>query len=321
MVEREKEVFSGITRLLLKLDNINSRVNSIKTTKNKKTYDPTKYVRGDFLINKPEFDKDKGQFSYKDFVERQRTQSILETSKKGNDNNNKGGDEGFSGGIGGGYGGNSFNKNEDGFSNSKSNNIVKEQPSSTESNNKKSGFEIDKSIHNPYEMIEMLPQSSFNKVNQSNIVNNNNIGGFGQPMNQSNIVTNQFNPTLGGLNNTVNQNYSQLSNFNLLTHSNINNLNNVSNMNMNNMNNISNNLNMNNINNNMGNLNSLNNQSNNFNQFQNQFSQVNLNQNSYVGQSMMNQGNNMLQNNINNTISNKIPNQSDIYSYNNYPKK
>lgn len=307
-------------------------MNSVKNNKTKKPYDPTKYIRGEALIKKPELDKDKNVYTYKDFVEKSRSDSIITPTP----NNNPGGYGNTQGGGFGNKGGNEgFNLPVNNFSNEglsaptnkpgfgDLSNIQNKNSDSNfvgnEIENKSKFFEVDKSIHNPYEMIESNTMNNHSHMNK--YMNNISSNMQGQQINQSMMNSNQYTPinpsTLKGVVNNVNMSHMNNMNNNM---SQMNNMNN----NMSQMNNINNNMSKMNINQSQINsgINYMNNMSqNNFNQFQNQFSNPTYNQNQ--GQSMVNNNPNLMQSQFNNTNTpNKMfPNQSDLYSYNNYPPK
>ena len=276
-------------------------MNSIKLTAKKKLYDPTKYVRGEVLIKKPELDKDKGVYCYKDFVERQRNSTVVPntTEKKswGNNENQGGGEV-------------NYGRSSMGSNNNKTQ--IKEV-------NK---FEIDKSVHNPYEMIDLLPMGG----NNNQFMGNNTNIGMSNMYSMSN-TNNQYSV------NNLNNNMMNMSNMNNMNQFGINNNTNVnpsylqSGINMNQQqvigqnqfsnNNIGSSYNLMNYTNIQGQGgNNVSQSQNNFNEFQNQFSQVNLNNNNV--QSMVNNNNMQINQSTMNT---KFPNQSDLYSYSNYPKK
>lgn len=251
LVEREKELFCEIAKTISKLDNLSSKLNPQLTKKvNKAPYDPTKYIRGEFLITKPELDKEKGTYAYKDWVEKQRSSSIVQG---GNTN---------------------VGPNPPTFQQVFQENKAPREEAPDISNNQSKIIKVDTKVFNPYGEIENLvlkndpymglgnsqligkPAENFNNYNYNPQVN---LSYKPDPM----YLPNQF----GNLGNQ----YSQPQNYMKA--------------------------------------------SDNFNNFQNQFSGGI--QGAPVSQSMKQQPFGGFQQP---TLSN-IPNQSDLYSFNNYPKK
>lgn len=295
---------------MLKFDNLNSKFAACDKQKPpKKPYDPTKFIRGECIIKKPELNKEKGVFEYKDWVERekQRTGSVFDNNKGDNAPGNDGTQGGFpTGGSGG-------NQTQD----------IKDN---------KSKIEIDKSIYNPYEDINKLSMSN-DLPYLNNINNTNNVGPYGSGVNQSQVGGNIYSSNFGNQN-PINQSQygmpnDQFSNYNQsqirsntvipghTSISNQSNLNYQNNMNPQNIQQQSQIRNQSMYQQGFQNQNQNINPSN-FSQYQNQFStNPNLQNPNY--QSMNNQNQN--QNNNFSKIGNQgVPNQSDLYSFNNYPK-
>lgn len=226
------------------------------------------------MIKKPELDKEKNVYTYKDWVDRQRGGTLTETPKTFTSMDVLGKDI------------------EQLKVSSNMSNIVTEKVDKQDSKPK---FEVDKSVYNPYEDINDLSvrnTTNYGMVqsinNQSQIPNRSNVMNYGNNMSNINNVNNMNN--IGSFPSNV--------------------PNSIQNPNQNTMN--------------MGYGGNVNSNVNNFSQFsnyQNQFSNQNVNQSMY----QMNPNNPNFsqmknQNQMQNQGSPNV-NQSDFYSYSNYPKK
>lgn len=304
----------------MKLDNLNIKfTNSFKSKKDdkKKPYDPTIYIRGGDLIKKPELDKGTNRYSYKDYLKSKENQSDDKKNQnsqiQGNNLNSNSKTEEING----------FDQFNNRFSmynkgtEPKSTNIVEEPKKDFEFKEKKI-IEVDKSIKNPYSDIGFMNNTNLNsQVNIKSI--NTNIPNFNNNINQISS-SNTFQPNNINLNNQKSDFFLLQSNNNQIK----------SNLNQNNLNNFNNlNQNLNNVQQNYSNMNLNYNNQNNKGLNQN-FSQMNqnmnlLNQNFNLNSQQMN--NNTIKVTDLNQLSQSskpqdfnYPNQSDLYSYSNYPK-
>lgn len=267
LLEREKELFSGLTKIILKLDGLNSKFNACSKQRGsgKPPYDPSKYVRGEFLIKKPELDREKNIFTYKDWVDRQRGGTVTNETPKT-----------FT----------SMDVLSKDIEQLKVSNNMSNVNEKVDKQDSKPKFDVDKSVYNPYEDINDLSVRNttnygmVQSINQSQIPNKSNVINYGN--NMSNLNNYQMNNQNQNVNMNMNSGYGIIPN----------------NTNMNN-----------NINSNISQ----------FSNYQNQFSnqQQNINQSMY--QINPNNQNFSQMKNQNNT--NQGVNQSDFYSYSNYPKK